>query len=118
MKTTYKFLPAIAALAFMGSCNDLDTEPMGGTITSDQKEEVVANDPSMAEASVNGLPMMTKQFCGIMDDTGYQSDFGWPSCMLLMDTRTADMPAPGTGYNWFSAPLDYSDRTDNTLPTR
>lgn len=118
MKTTYKFLPAVAALAFLGSCNDLDTEPMGGTVTSQQKEQVVANDPSMAEASVNALPVMTKQFCGVLNSTGYQNDFGWPASMLFLDSRTADMPSTTDGYNWFAAALDYSDKTQTSLPTR
>lgn len=117
MKTTYKFLPALAALAFLGSCNDLDTEPMGGTVTSEQKEQVVANDPSMAEAGVNALPMMTKQYCGVYNNSSYQSDFGWPASMLFMDSRTADMPSTTSGYNWFSAGLDYSDKNNNNRST-
>ncbi len=117
MKTTYKFLPALVALAFLGSCNDLDTEPMGGIITSEQKEEVASKDPSMAEAGVNALPMMTKQYCGIYNNTNVQSDFGWPASMLFLDSRTADMPATTSGYNWFSAGLDYSDKTDNNRTT-
>ncbi len=118
MKTIYKLLPASVVLAFMGSCNDLDTEPMGSTITSVQKEEVVANDPSMAEASVNALPAMTKQYCGILGSSSYQSDFGWPSSMLFMDQRTADMPSTTSGYNWFMSGLAYSDKTDTSYATQ
>lgn len=117
MKTTYKFLPAVAALAFLGSCNDLDTEPMGGTVTSEQKEQVVANDPSMAEASVNALPVMTKQYCGVYGSSSVQSDFGWPASMLMMDARTADMPSTTSGYNWFSGGQDYSDKNANNRST-
>ena len=118
MKTTYKFLPAVAALAFLGSCNDLDTEPMGGTITSDQKEQVVANNPSMAEASVNALPFMTKQIANATHNDKNQADFGWASSMLSLDSRTADMPAPNSGYNWFSPSLDYSDKAADIVTTR
>lgn len=118
MKTTYKILPAITALAFLGSCNDLNTEPMSGTVTSQQKETVVANDPSMAEASVNALPMMTKQYCGIYNNENYQNDFGWPASMLLMDSRTADMPSTTDSYNWFGYGLDYSDKTSSSSSTR
>ncbi|MDE6560669.1 MAG: RagB/SusD family nutrient uptake outer membrane protein [Muribaculaceae bacterium] len=117
MNTTYKLLPALAALAFMGSCNDLDTEPMGGTVTSEQKEQVAAKDPSMAEAGVNALPMMTKQYCGVYNSSNVQSDFGWPASMLFMDSRTADMVSPNSGYNWFSQGLDYSDKNDNNRST-
>nr|QJR98343.1 hypothetical protein Muribac2_710 [uncultured Muribaculaceae bacterium] len=118
MKTTYKLLPATMMLAFMGSCNDLDTQPMGGTVTTDQKEEVIANDPDMAEASVNALPFMTKQYCGVYKNSSYQNDFGWPSSMLFMDSRTADMPSTTDGYNWFNTGLDYSDKTATSNATR
>ena len=41
MKTKYLFTLALASsLAFAG-CEDLDTMPSGGTVTSGQKEEVV-----------------------------------------------------------------------------
>lgn len=118
MNTTYKLLPAAALLAFMGSCNDLDTEPMGGTVTSDQKSEVIAQDPAMAEASVNALPMMTKQYCGVLKNSSYQNDFGWPSSMLFLDSRTADMPSTTSGYNWFATGLDYSDKNATATSTR
>lgn len=118
MKTIYKILPAAAVMAVMGSCNDLDTQPMGGTITSDQKEQVTASDPSMAEASVNALPMMTKVYCGVYNSSSYQNDFGWPSSMLCLDSRTADMPSTTDGYNWFGQSLDYSDKTATAAPTR
>lgn len=118
MNTTYKLLPAAALLAFMGSCNDLDTEPMGGVITSDQKSEVIAQDPAMAEASVNALPMMTKQYCGVLKNSSYQNDFGWPSSMLFLDSRTADMPSTTSGYNWFATGLDYSDKNATATSTR
>ncbi len=117
MKTIYKFIPAVAALAFLGSCNDLDTEPIGGTVTSDQKEQVVANDPSMAEASVNALPVMTKQYCGVYGSSSVQSDFGWPASMLFMDSRTADMPSTTDGYNWFNQGLTYADKTATSRTT-
>lgn len=118
MNTTYKLLPAAALLAFMGSCNDLDTEPMGGVITSDQKSEVIAQDPAMAEASVNALPIMTKQYCGVLKNSSYQNDFGWPSSMLFLDSRTADMPSTTSGYNWFATGLDYSDKNATATSTR
>ncbi|MDE5687825.1 MAG: RagB/SusD family nutrient uptake outer membrane protein [Paramuribaculum sp.] len=117
MKTIYKYAPALALAAFMGSCNDLDTEPMGGVITEDQKEQVVANDPSMAEASVNALPVMTKQYCGVYGNSSVQSDFGWPASMLFMDSRTADMPSTTDGYNWFADGLTYSDKTATSRST-
>ena len=40
------FASALASVLLVG-CNDLDTEPLGAVVTSDQKEEVVKNDPEM-----------------------------------------------------------------------
>lgn len=117
MNTIYKILPA-AMLTFLGACNDLDTQPMGGTVTSEQKEEVIKNDPSMAEASVNALPVMAKQYCGVYGNSSNQNDFGYPSSMLIMDARTADMSSTTSGYNWFNAAQGYSDKASNSTDTR
>ena len=51
------FASALASVLLVG-CNDLDTEPLGAVITSDQKEEVVKNDPEMVSASVTGITAM------------------------------------------------------------
>ena len=118
MKIIYKVLPAFASLAILSSCNELDTAPMGGTVTETQKQEVVNNNPEMAEASVNALPSMTRVYCGVYNNTSVQCDFGFPALMLNMDTKTADMSSPNTGYNWFSYGLTYNDRTSTSRPTR
>ena len=51
------FASALASVLLVG-CNDLDTEPLGAVVTSDQKEEVVKNDPEMVSASVTGITAM------------------------------------------------------------
>ena len=51
MKRIYKITQVALFGAFIVGCTDLDTAPLSSTITADQKEDVVAADPSKIEAS-------------------------------------------------------------------
>ena len=101
-------LPVVALLTT--GCEDfMDTAPMGSTVTSDQKEETVAADPSRIEASVAAISANFLQFGGVYTDESVHSDIGYPCIMLTTDSRTADMVADPVGYNWFSDGLLYDD---------
>lgn len=102
------FSIAVAGIAMVG-CNDLDTAPMGSTITSDQREEVLGGNPAMAEAGVNTIASNFKQFGKVYADE--HTDFGYPSIMLALDVRGADMVSAYTGYNRYYAQVAYSDIT-------
>ncbi|WP_304476410.1 RagB/SusD family nutrient uptake outer membrane protein, partial [uncultured Muribaculum sp.] len=102
------FSIAVAGIAVVG-CNDLDTAPMGSTITSDQREEVLGGNPAMAEAGVNTIASNFKQFGKVYADE--HTDFGYPSIMLALDVRGADMVSAYTGYNRYYAQVAYSDIT-------
>lgn len=54
-------LVAMASIMVVG-CNDLETAPMGSYVTSDQKENVVAQNPEMISASVAGITAMFSQY--------------------------------------------------------
>ena len=108
-----------AAFIFAGvavGCTKLDTEPLGSTVTSTQKQEVVAANPSMVSASVSGI---TAMFSVYMNVTGSRhNDFGYPSIMLFMDTRGTDLVGLDIGYNWFGYGLDMmSDHRYTSLIT-
>lgn len=107
-----KYINKSLALAFMGlslvGCADLDTEPQGSTVTSDQKENVVANDPSKLSASVAGI---TSMFSVYMNTSGYHFDFGFPFIMLDTDSRGIDLVGMDNGYNWFNYPMAMTDFT-------
>ena len=104
----FKFIAsALASVLFVG-CNDMDTEPMGSTITSDQKEEAVASNPERIEASVSAIPALFNQF-GNAIGTGYHNDFGYPAIMMWTDTRGMDFVSTSIGYNWFGSAVTYSD---------
>ena len=96
----------------MVGCNDLDTEPMGGTVTSDQKAQVIANNPQMLQASVSTVPEMMKQImnCGFGN---VHTDYGIPSMLLVCDSRGMDMPSALGDYQWYTAALEISDFGDN-----
>ncbi len=102
------FSIAVAGIAMVG-CNDLDTAPMGSTITSDQREEVLGGNPAMAEAGVNTIASNFKQYGKVYSDE--HTDVGYPSIMLALDVRGADMVSAYTGYNRYYAQVAYSDIT-------
>ncbi|MDE6651896.1 MAG: RagB/SusD family nutrient uptake outer membrane protein [Paramuribaculum sp.] len=117
MKSLNKYI-LIGALGFTAvACNDLDTEPLGSTVTSEQKENVVARDPEMLSAGTNAVPTMLKQFGNILGTSSHM-DFGYPAIMLGLDSRTADMPSLVLGYNWFSEQIEMSDINTTSRLTR
>lgn len=110
------FVTAISGLLLVG-CNDLDTEPLGNIVTSDQKNDVYADAPEMLQASVTGIPATTSVQFGAVLGTGYHSDFGYPALMLHMDTRGYDFVSEAIGYNWFSSEVSYTDHITNGVYT-
>lgn len=96
----------VLAGALLAGCNDLDTEPAGSTVTSDQKSEVVAVDPSKATAAVSGL---TGMLDAAFSYTDRHYDFGHPALLLMFDMRGADMYSIYSGYNWFISQQEMSE---------
>ena len=112
MKKLNKIMAAVLSGALLAGCNDLDTEPLGSTVTSQQKTETVAVDPSKAIASVTGLAGMMDAVASIVgsDNIGSEQwDFGHPALILMLENRGADMYAINRGYNWFMSELQMSD---------
>ena len=116
MKALNKILATAMSGLLLVGCNDLDTEPLGSTVTADQKEDVYANDPGMLEASVTGITTMSSLFGNALG-TDYHNDFGYPALMLAMDTRGYDFVSEYNGYNWFSAQVGYEDHITNSVYT-
>ena len=107
-KIKYTFLASALVAFSLAGCNDLDTEPLGSTITTDQKEEAVAANPDRVEASVTAISSMFSQYGNILGENQH-NDFGYPTIMLWTDTRGMDLVSEVTGYNWFSSAVDYAD---------
>lgn len=118
MKRKYLYvLLAPALLAFFGCEDNLDTAPSGDIITSDQKGDVVENDPSKAAASVNGIFAQFSQYMPNEDALGASrhNDFGYPSVMMFTDANGYDMVQEDNGYNWSGNNMEFSDRVNTSL---
>lgn len=110
----YKFLLGTVLSGMMlAGCADLDTAPKGDTVTDDQKKDAVEQNPSMASAAVSAI---TSNFSFFVDATALgHNDFGYPSVMLMTDSRGMDMVSTVTGFNWFSSDVtlgDYQNTSD------
>lgn len=110
----YKFLLGTVLSGMMlAGCADLDTAPKGDTVTDDQKKDAVEQNPSMASAAVSAI---TSNFSFFVDATALgHNDFGYPSVMLMTDSRGMDMVSTVTGFNWFSNDVtlgDYQNTSD------
>ncbi len=109
MKIYNKIFAVALTGAMLASCNELDLEPQGSTITSDQKDQVLDVYPEMEAAGVNALPQNFKRiYAGVPKET-LHNDYGLPSIFIMSDTRGQDMPSKDTGYNWYGASLAMSD---------
>lgn len=108
-------MSAVAGLAFT-SCNDLDTELMGSTITTDQKEDVVAKDPAMLDASATAITSLFSVYDQM--DSGDHDDYGFASIMLQLESRGQDLVGDDTGYNWYSTSLKLNDQGYSQFFTR
>ena len=118
MKRIYKITQVALFGALVVGCTDLDTAPLSSTITADQKEDVVAADPSKIEASVTAITANFTQYAKIYtEDDNVHSDIGYPTIMLATDSRTTDFVADITGYNWYSNSADYSDCLSTSTAT-
>ncbi len=106
---------ALSTMVLVG-CTDMDTEPLGKTITADQKEEVLAADPTRIEAGVTAICSNFTVY-GAVGGEDQHNDFGYPAIMMLLDHRGTDMVSFDTGYNWFSDPLLYDDVQNNGIGT-
>lgn len=114
----YKLVLSAFSALMLAGCNDIDdVQPSGSTITTKQKEEVVATDPSKVEASVSAIAASINQFGKTIDDNTH-CDFGYPALMLFTDTRSADLVSYDIGYNWFGDALTFNDMSYTQRPTR
>ena len=116
MKRIFQYIlsASVATMAFV-ACSDLDTEPMGGTVTTKQKENVYSKNPEMVAASVTGITNMFSVFGNLTGTTDPDhDDFGYGGTMHATDCRGEDMVSPAIGYNWFRGYLEWKDCTYNS----
>ncbi len=108
---------AFCALIGATSCSDLDVSPSGGTMTDDQKKEVIAGNPARLQSEVNGLYSGLYKEGSITDWSGNVEshfDFGFAAACMMYDASGMDEPAENSGYNWFGNQLSLRDRVSTS----
>ncbi len=98
-----------ASTAMLTGC--MDSEPMGSTVTSDQKKQNAEENPDRLEAGVAGIAANFSQY--MANFSSQHSDFGYPSIMLHLEHRGVDLVSRDNGYNWFGYSYTY-DNVNNT----
>lgn len=109
MKYLNKLSVALIAGAALVGCNDLNMQPVGSTITEEQKSEVLEQNPEMSFAAVTGISTMMDAYNQLGGDE--HNDFGYAAWFLWSDMRGMDMYSVYSGYNWF---LDGEALSDGT----
>ena len=100
MKFTKILLGTLAASA-LAACADLDTQLNGGTVSTDQKQEVIEQNPDMASASVAGIYSSFFKVGTVYTTAHF--DFGYPAVMMGLDSQGIDYISKNSGYNWFAS---------------
>ena len=113
MKTKYILASCLVSTLAWTGCQEIDTYPEGGTVTSQQKEEVAELNPDRAEAGVNAIFALFSQYMPNSGALGAErhNDFGYPTIMLAMDANGMDVVSDNNGYNWAGSSLNYTDRS-------
>lgn len=83
MKTIYYLIPILCMMS-LASCNDLDTEPIGPTLTGDQREDVIKDQASKLQATVSGVYGNFYAYRNVYDD---YYDYGVPSILTMLNQR-------------------------------
>ena len=109
----YYIIGMLAAGLVTTSCADLDTAPKG-QMTGEQYAQSLEKDPTKLAASVSAINYsIAKEYCVFGIEQGRADDFGWPAQCLSEGCNSADITSVVSGYNWFSTPSTYADRTYN-----
>jgi hypothetical protein len=116
MKHINKYLALALATVAVSSCDDLDTEYLGGYVTTDQKEAVLEANPTMAQASVNAIFSDFSRYMSVLGD-GYHNDIGYPAVMIGLDMQGQDYVSISTGYNWYATWMLYSSPSPSAYRT-
>ncbi|WP_296007586.1 RagB/SusD family nutrient uptake outer membrane protein [uncultured Alistipes sp.] len=118
MKPLYRIIASALSLSALIACaGDLDTAPEGDTMTEDQKQEVLTQDPAKLESDVLSLYSSMIELLAIEEWSGrtLHYDFGYAAILMMMDSWGQDTPSEDSGYNWFVSNLEMSDRTATSL---
>lgn len=110
MKLKYLSYAFASMLVVSTACTDMELSPEGSTVTSAEKEDILAVQPEKAEAAVNAVitSFSTDMLSWPADER--HNDFGYPALMMFFEANGYDMVSSDNGYNWMGNSLDFSDR--------
>ncbi len=93
-----KIIGLVLFTTIFTSCSKeyLETEPSGGSLTETQIKEILKSDPSIGQATVNGL--YTYMYTEGVGGTGTHEDFGQKSLDIISDILSCDMANMGNKY--------------------
>ena len=102
----------LASLLF-AACDEVNEQVYeGGSLTSDQLQDVNQALPVRAEALFNGMFSMMAEPQGALS-AGRPDDWGFPMMCLSADLEASDAWIADLGYNWFSTCGEWSSRNAN-----
>lgn len=107
MKVINYLFPILCMVA-VASCNDLDTEPIGPTITTDQREDVIKNQASKLQATVSGVYGNFYAYRNVYDDF---YDYGVPSILTMLNQRAEGLVSASYDYGWYADCGQFADNT-------
>ncbi|WP_418983963.1 RagB/SusD family nutrient uptake outer membrane protein [Alistipes sp.] len=114
MKMNLKIASLFVVSTLLAACN-VDTLPEGGTVTDQQKQEVIEMMPERIAADVANLAStMFSQF-SVGGTNYYWIDFGYPSVCIAYDYNGPDMVCVDNNYNWYNPACSYTDRDPNYI---
>ena len=116
MKNQFKYIALGLVALSVSSCADLDTVPLGGSVTAEQRQEAIAAKPELGVAGVTAISASYNRV-GAVSGESYHYDFGYASLMLGFDSQAADLYSAHYGYNWFSNWQGYTNPNSNNIPT-
>lgn len=102
MKSKYLIASALGLLsaASLTGCYDMDTLPYSQNVTEQQKGQAVEANPEMAQASITGITALFS-VCEAIFSERDDTDYGFASVMVYLESRGIDFVADLSGYNWY-----------------
>ncbi len=107
----------LPVLSLFSSCSkELELEPSGSILTTDQIKEAGKMDVERADVVFKGMYGELKRLNRVGEGDHY--DFGIPSIALITDHRTDKMWANENIYNWYRSVLKYQGATESSRITQ
>ena len=110
-----KYVYLSMATFLFASCVDLDTNPEGVYVTTEQKAEAAASNSMTTLGAMNALFSQMKMYQPNKTAVGDRhNDFGYPAVMLMMESNGRDVVSRNNSYNIFYKNVDFTDRDYTT----